>query len=325
MDVNSPLFGPVVVSILLGIAVLCIFTAVWRFAPRRDPMDERLAEYGLTAYVEGTDKKPTKDERPKVRFAGLAKLLNSLGMGPKVAEKLSRADIPLTVAEFVMIQFAIGGVLFALGFMQLNLYIGLVAGTMGFFLPGFYLNMQQGKLRSGYTNQLPDVLTLLVGSLRAGYGLSQALELVAREASPPANREFSRVQRAMSLGVSLQRALDEMAARVDSDDLDLVVTAINIQYEMGGNLANVLETISETIRDRIRIQREVQVLTAQQRLTGYILAFLPAGLSTVLALTRPGYFDPFFEPGLVRLLPIVGLGMMMVGFFLIQKIVKIEV
>ena len=131
--------------------------------------------------------------------------------------------------------------------------------------------------------------------------------------------------RAIGLGVPVQRALANMASRVGSDDLDLVVTAISVQYEMGGNLAQILETIGNTVRERIRVLREIRVLTAQQRLTGTILGLLPIGIVVMLIITSPGYFDPFFEPGLIRILPVVGVFMMIVGFFLIRRIVDIEV
>ena len=128
----------------------------------------------------------------------------------------------------------------------------------------------------------------------------------------------------MQLGVPLQGALDAMADRVQSDDLDLVVTAIGIQNELGGNLAQVLDTIGETIRERIRILREVRVLTAQQRLTGYLLALVPIALVIAFALLSPGYFDPLLKPGPIRLLPIFAIVMMVIGFVLIRRIVDIE-
>ena len=127
------------------------------------------------------------------------------------------------------------------------------------------------------------------------------------------------------MGVPLQRALKDMAARAGSDDLSLVVTAINVQYEMGGNLAMVLESISQTVRERIRITREIQVLTAQQRLTGYILAAFPIFLAVVITLMQPDYFAPFFEPGPIRLLPMAALVMLVIGFFFIRRIVDIDV
>ena len=153
-------------------------------------------------------------------------------------------------------------------------------------------------------------MTLLVGGLRAGYGLNQAIDTLVQQMPAPSSTEFVRVMKAVSLGVPIQRALKDMATRVGSDDMSLVVTAISVQYEMGGNLANVLESISQTVRERIRITREIQVLTAQQRLTGYILAGFPVFLAVALTMIKPDYFVPFFEPGPFQLLPMVALVML---------------
>jgi tight adherence protein B len=185
--------------------------------------------------------------------------------------------------------------------------------------------MRANRRRRAITEQLPDVLTLLVGGLRAGYGLSQALEMVVEELPPPVSTEFARVMRAVSLGMPVQQALNAMAERVDSDDLNLVVTAIMVQYEMGGNLAQTLETIGDTVRDRIRMLREIRVLTAQQRLTGYLLAALPIVTSLLLFLVAPDYMRGILEPGLVRLLPIAALVLQVIGFVVIRRIVDIEV
>jgi len=123
----------------------------------------------------------------------------------------------------------------------------------------------------------------------------------------------------------VQQALSDMADRVGTDDADLVVTAINVQYEMGGNLAQTLEIIGETIRDRIRIKREIRVLTAQQRLSGYVLAVLPVVLAILLFIMRPEYMSRLFEPGWVRLLPVTAVIMMIAGFLVIRRILDIEV
>ena len=149
--------------------------------------------------------------------------------------------------------------------------MGLLLGLM----PFLYLRMRQARRLKALVEQIPDVMTLLVGGLRAGYGLNQAIEAVVQQMPAPSSIEFGRVTRAVALGVPLQRALKDMAERVGSDDLTLVVTAINVQYEMGGNLATVLDSISQTVRERIRITREIRVLTAQQRFTGYVLAAFP--------------------------------------------------
>lgn len=316
--------NPIIVAVLIAVAVLCLFLAFMRLAPQRDPMEARLAEYGLSDYVrQGKRNKETPEE--KTRFAVLNRMLHGFGLGERLARALISADVPLTAAEFALLMLALGGAGFFFIGLRVNFAVGLLAGIVLAGLPVVYLRLAEARRRDAFVNQLPDLLTLLVGSLRAGYGLSQAIELVAREVPPPASKEFARVVRATSLGLPLQKALTVMSERIDSDDLDLVVTAINVQYEMGGNLSAVLETITDTIRERVRVLREVRVLTAQQRLTGTILALLPVGLAGAISILRPGYFDPFFEPGWPQMMPIAAIVMMVIGFFLIQKIVNIKV
>ena len=288
---------PVIAALLTALAVLSIFMALQRMAPQRDPMEQRLAEYGLSEYVRGVRNAQKEKPEDNSRFPIITRLLNGYGLGEKLATTLMRADVPLTAAEFALLMLILGGAAFFLGMWRVNLLVGLVLALVAMAGPLFYLKIRQSRRRSAFIAQLPDLLTLLVGSLRAGYGLSQAIELVAREVPEPASKEFARVVRATGLGLPLQRALENMAERIESDDLDLMVTAINVQYEMGGNLSAVLDTISDTIRQRVRVLREVNTLTAQQRLTGTILAFLPVGLAVALMVLQPAFFEPFFEPG----------------------------
>jgi len=165
----------------------------------------------------------------------------------------------------------------------------------------------------------------LVGGLRAGHGLSQAMEMVVQQVPPPASSEFGRAMRAVELGLPVQQALSDMAERVGIDDLDLVITAINVQYEMGGNLAQTLDVIAETVRDRIRMMREIRVLTAQQRFTGYVLAVLPIAVGVGIYALNTEYMSRLFEPGWIRLLPLAALLMQVAGFVVIRRIVDIEV
>jgi len=317
------MFEATIVAICIGLAVLSLFVALPRFLPQRDPMDERLREYGLSDYVKFGRSKESGAKRQ--RFALMGKIAHGFGLDAKLGGLLAAADVPLTVSEAAFAMLALGTGGFVLGMWRVHPLVGLALGVIGAFAPVIYLKFKQGRRQKAFVEQLPDVLTLLVGSMRAGYGLGQAFDLVAREVADPAAKEFGRVTRATNLGLPMQQALEAMAARIQSDDLDLVVTAINIQYEMGGNLSAVLETISDTIRERVKVLRDVRTLTAQQRMTGYILALLPVGLAVVLSLLQPGYFEPFFAPGWPRLMPIGALVMMGIGFFFIQKIVDIKV
>jgi tight adherence protein B len=202
---------------------------------------------------------------------------------------------------------------------------GIVFAMLLAYAPIFYLRTRESRRRQRFVEQLPDILSLLVGSLRAGHGLNQALERVAGQLPPPAADEFGRLVRAVSLGLSVQKGLNDLAHRIGSDDLDLVVTAMNVQLEMGGNLAQTLDTIGDTIRARIRIKREIQVMTSQQRLSGLILVAIPPLLAIILSIVNPNYMRQLMEPGLTRLLLVAALVAQVIGFVIIRRILDIKV
>jgi tight adherence protein B len=203
---------------------------------------------------------------------------------------------------------------------------------IGAYFPRFYLRRRQAKRLQAFADQLPDTITLLANSLRAGSSFLQGIELVTREARPPISEEMDRVVREMSLGVALQPALNNLVRRVASEDLELMVTAINIQSQVGGNLATVLDSIAFTIRERIRIQGEIRVLTSMQRYSGYVITLLPVGLAGILFLISPSYMLAMVKsPPTTFGLPTgiiffaVGLISMGIGYFFIRRIVDIKV
>jgi tight adherence protein B len=314
---------PLLFGILLSLTVLVFFLALRRVLDVRDPVDARLKQYGVTGEIAEVTTGETEG-RPRT-WPVITRLINGFGFGPALAADLVRADVPLTAAELALIAVAAGVAGFLLGGLRGGVLIGLALGLLCGYLPIFYVRYRGGRRAQQFTDQLPDVLTLLIGALRAGYGLPQAIAMLVEQMPPPASVEFGSALRAIGLGMPVQRAVNQMADRVHSDDLDLVVTAINVQYEMGGNLVQTLETISATIRDRIRIKREIRTLTAQQRLTGYILAALPIFLVIAISFLNPGYLQPLFAPGRIRMLPIMAVVMEVAGFLVIRKIVDIEV
>jgi len=312
--------GPLLFGVLLALGVLLAFVATWRMLDARDPIEARLASFGIATGAAPTEAKGTR----RRAWPLMTRIVQGLGLGPGLAAALSQADLPLTVPEFALIVLLAGFLGSVLGMLRGGALLGLGLGFMLAVIPIVYLRSRQAKRKRQFTEQIPDVLTMLVGSLRAGHGMSQALGVLVDQLPPPASVEFRRVTRAISLGVPTQRALNDMADRVGSDDLDLVVTAINVQFELGGNLTQTLETIGETVRDRIRMKRQIRVLTSQQRLTGYILALLPVGLAVVLNLLNPEYMRPLFERRLLWF-PMLGLLMEIAGFLVIRRIVDIEV
>jgi tight adherence protein B len=297
---------PLLFALLVGLTVMIGFAALWRLTARVDPVDARLKEYGVTAELAPDS-------------------ASGFGLGPKLANSLTQADISLTAAEFVILSLLLVAVLTALGAWRGGATLGLLLGAVGALLLLSYVRMRQGRRKKAFTEQLPNMLTLLVGALRAGFGLTQALDTIRAQLPAPTSVELGRAMRAVNLGLPVTRALNEMADRSGSTDLALVVTAINVQHELGGNLAQTLDIISETVRDRIRIKREIDVLTSQQRLTGVILALLPVGLGTILYIMSPEYMMHLFDPGITRIMLVAAVVMEIAGFLVIRKMLDIEV
>jgi len=274
-----------------------------------------------------------------VALAQLNKVVEQRDFGANLARDIARADLKLKPSEFLAIWAAsIVGVplLFialSLGLPALRNPIALLVGAfVGFLLPRFWLGRRKGGRLNAFNKQLPDTITLLANGLRAGSSFLQAVELVVRESRPPMSTEFSRVIREVNLGLPFEQAMENMVRRVRSDDLELMATAINIQHTVGGNLAEILDSIAFTIRERIRIKGEIRTLTAQQRLSGYVVGFLPIGLAGFLFVAAPHFMDPMFQKppealGLPLGMIILFFGgfMMFIGFMLIRRIVDIEV
>jgi tight adherence protein B len=269
----------------------------------------------------------------------LNKAVEGRDFGANLSRELARADLKLKVSEYLFIWVgAIVGVPvlmffagFALPALQ-NPILLLVGAVIGFLLPRWYVRRRQGKRLNQFNKQLPDTITLIANALRAGSSFLQAIELVVREARPPIATEFQRVIREVNLGLPFEQALENLVRRVRSEDLELMVTAISIQYQVGGNLAEILDSIAFTIRERVRIKGEIRTLTAQQRLSGYVVGFLPIGLAGFLFIAAPGFLEPMLDPavsiaGIPTGMILIAIGgiMMFIGFMFIRRIVDIEV
>jgi tight adherence protein B len=274
-----------------------------------------------------------------VALARLNKIVEQRDFGANLARDIARADLKLKPGEFIGIWIgmvaAVPFVFLILGVVlsPLRSPIALLLGALlGFWLPRFWLGRRRAGRLNAFNRQLPDTITLIANALRAGSSFLQAIEMVVREAMPPVTVEFGRVVREVNLGLAFDVALENMVRRVRSDDLELMATAITIQHQVGGNLAEILDSIAFTIRERVRIKGEIRTLTAQQRMSGYLVAFLPIGLVGVLFVIAPKFMEPMFmnPPGIMDLpvgvIMLVFCGIMMfVGFMIIRKIVNIEV
>jgi tight adherence protein B len=271
--------------------------------------------------------------------AGVSRIIERQDFTTRLAIDLGRADLKMKPAEFLILwaitPIGFVFVAFVLGFVIegfRNPVALVVAFLVGLYAPRFYLNRRKAGRLKAFAAQLPDTITLLANSLRAGSSFLQGMELVTREARPPISEEFERVVREMQLGVALHPALNNLVRRVASEDLELMVTAIQIQSQVGGNLATVLDAIAHTIRERIRIMGEIQTLTAMQRYSGYVITLLPIGLAGLLFLISPTYISVMLEnPPSLFGLPmgvvffLVGLISMGIGYLFIRRIVDIKV
>ena len=269
----------------------------------------------------------------------LNKAVEGRDFGANLSRELARADLKLKVSEYLFIWVgAIVGVPLLMFFAGLalpalqNPIVLLVGAVIGFFLPRWYVRRRQGKRLNQFNKQLPDTITLIANALRAGSSFLQAIELVVREARPPISTEFQRVIREVNLGLPFEQALENLVRRVKSEDLELMVTAISIQYQVGGNLAEILDSIAYTIRERVRIKGEIRTLTAQQRMSGYVVGFLPIGLVAFLFIIAPSFLEPMVDPevniaGIPTGMILIAIGgiMMFIGFMFIRRIVDIEV
>jgi tight adherence protein B len=256
----------------------------------------------------------------------LNRALASRGVGANLATQLARANLKFTVGEF----FALT-VILVIGFglaayiLRRDLIITAVACLAGFFGPWIYVTLLRGRRLRAFNDQLGDTINLMVNGIRAGYSVMQAMEAVAEEMGPPISIEFGRVVREVQLGITLEQALDNMLRRITSDDLDMMITAIKVQREVGGNLAEVLDSISYTIRERVRIKGEIRALTAYGRGAGNLLSALPVILSGVIYLISPDFMSQLFsDPCGWIMLGVAILGIIL-GYLIIRKIVNIDV
>jgi tight adherence protein B len=324
--------NPIVIA--LGIVVmLAVLLLFWGVASGRGgdrAIETRLEEYTSGAFeFEATEKKgkAEKEKKPSRLAAGVDKAIAGRGFADRIAAQLARADVKLTPGEYVILKitsilgFFLGGYLF---FHQ-NLFLAIGASVAGLYAPGIYVKIQQQRRMNAFNDQLGDTINLLANSLRSGYSLLQSMETVSKELPPPISVEFARVVREVGLGLSNEQAMNNMLRRIQSDDLDLMITAVNVQHEVGGNLAEILEIIGYTIRERVRIKGEVRVLTAQGVISGYVISLLPIVLGLVLYLMNPDYVGAMFQEVCGWIMVGVATVGIVTGFIAIQKIVRIEV
>ncbi|OPY55961.1 MAG: Bacterial type II secretion system protein F domain protein [Pelotomaculum sp. PtaU1.Bin035] len=254
------------------------------------------------------------------------KLFTALKAAEKVDAQLAKADIPLKGEEFLglIMILSLGGGLFIV-LLTGSPAAGLLAAVLGAYLPHFGLRMAKAKRLNKFNGQIGDALVIMANSLRSGFSFLQAMDMVRKEIPNPIAKEFGVALQEMNWGTPTEEALLNMASRVNSEDLELVVTAVLIQRQVGGNLAEVLDNIANTIRERVRIKGEIKTLTAQGRISGLIIGLLPALLTIVIYLLNPDYIKLLFSSKAGLMMVSIAVLSQILGLTLIKKIVQIPV
>lgn len=314
--------GGVLILLLLIVGVIVSITS------ERSLVEERLGRF-----LEDERQEPEREAGGSIITDWLNRRVARSSMGDRVARELARADLKFKVAEYYALVFMSTLVMaFAGWLLQPSIVSAFIGGLIGFVAPRFYVKRQQRVRLNKFNDQLGDMLNLMVNGLRAGYSTMQAMEAVSRELPAPISDEFHRVVQEMQIGISMEKALENLLRRIPSDDLDFVITAINVQREVGGNLSEILDTISFTIRERVRIKGEIRVMTAQVRTSATVLSLIPVFLAIALWFVSPEYIGSFFTESSVLPQPLCGIvavativGMIVAGYFVMMKIADIEV
>ena len=316
-------------ALLIAAGVICLVLGLDRSLRRdRTVVDKRLRRYGGRAF------QLTDDEQKQAASQQVARLLakkveasiSGRTFAAALRTDLARANLRLTVGEFLMLQV---GAAIATGVVASLIsgapLVGVLFSAMGWFVPKIWLGHRQAARLKAFDNQLADTIDLMSNSLRSGLSLVQAMEMISRESEPPVSEEFQRVVREIGLGVSPQEALQHLVRRVNSDDLELLVTAVLVQFEIGGNLSRILDSIAGTIRERVKLHGEIRTMSAQGRMAGYVLSGLPVAIGGLLMLIAPSYMGALFTPGPWLVLPAAAVLGIVVGSLVIRKLVAIEV
>jgi tight adherence protein B len=313
-------------AILITVFCFALLLGLLSIRSREDRvMTERLNYFAGGEQAQRQKQKLTPKALLYNCIEGIANGLGRLQQGKRIELMMQQADWPIRGTEFEAILLLWGGlvglVTFLVTLKGAMFFVGVLVGIlMGFALLGLRIRRRRKK----FTNQLGDMLTMVANALRAGFSFMQAFELISREMDAPMGREVQLVVNEVNLGNTLESALDNMQRRVASPDFELVVTAVLIQRQVGGDLASILDTISETIAERVRMRREVMTLTAQGRLSGIVLAILPFAMAGILTFIKPDYLKPLLEDELGRIIIGVAIVSELIGIFFIKKITDIR-
>ena len=318
--------------VILLLILLILATLVGLVLVRRNrgsaaggSLQERLQVYATIPELnprQQAGRRSTQLSRLRRRLNAMLSVIGS----EELNQQMMAANWRITVTEYILIRVGLMVLGLVLGWLIFGSPLsGLALAIVANLVPGILLKRAVSRRQVRFENQLVDVLVLIQGAVRAGFSLLQAIEVVEREMTPPASEEFHRVRIEISLGLTLGQALSNLGNRMENDDLNLIVTAVNIHNQVGGNLSVMLNAVTNTVRDRDRLFREARVLTTQQRYTSYMISLLPIVIAALIYMINPEFLTQMFQPNIYILIPIFAIVGVILGHIVLQRITKIEV
>ena len=319
----KPLLAVLVAALCFGLLVGLL--SIRSRAKKEHAMTERLNYFAGVRQEERPQRKLTPKALLYRCIESLANGLGRLQQGRRIELLMQQADWPIRGTEFEAILLLWGGLVGLITFLVTLKGAMFFAGALAGILMGLaLLGLRIRRRRKKFTNQLGDMLTMVANALRAGFSFMQAFELISREMDAPMGREVQLVVNEVNLGNTLESALDNMQRRVASPDFELVVTAVLIQRQVGGDLASILDTISETIAERVRMRREVMALTAQGRASAMVVGLVPVALAGAMSIVNPNYLKPLIETDMGHMFDLAAIILELIGILIIRRIVDIK-
>lgn len=317
-----------IIVVFSGLAAFCFFWGSYLvLTEKRRAIQLRVQKFAQDQQKTGYEVSQTKNKNsPWQWFLGvMGRVSAPRSVIANVDEELLKADLPLRGEEYIaltLVLFSGGGLL---GYLINGQGAGIVFGALGLMCPVIFLQKKKRLRVEKMNRQIGDCLTVMINSLKAGFSFQQTMDQVSKEMPDPLGMEFARTTREIGLGLTAEEALKNMGRRLESDDIELMITAILIQRQSGGNLAEILENIAQTLRERVRMKGEIKTLTAQGRISGWIVGLLPMVLFAIMLVISPGYMKFFFETSTGIFLLVGGVVSQLIGVMIIKKIVDIDI
>ncbi len=317
------LFG---IFLVLAVFIFSISMLITRIASRPDRnLIQRVREFSEDVHIHQKDLIPQilRDNQLS-KIPSLNKLLEKLNLSKTLHKLLEQSGSNMKVGQLILLMLIMAALGYLVGLKTANLIIKLALFLLFGSFPLILIHMQCKRRLKAFIHAFPDAIDMMVSAIKAGHAFNQAMKLVGDEAPDPVGVEFKKTFEQYNLGINLKEALLNLSNRVNSLDLKLFVTAILLQRETGGNLTEILDKMSYTIRERFKLIGQIKTYTAQGRMSAWILGTLPLAFVLIISALNPGYLEPLFKDKLGHYVIAIAAFMQIVGFFFIQRIVRIK-